>query len=318
MLSNKRCRLGRILRLIGVSSGCYYRSTRKPDHDGQEDEARARIYMMDRNLDGLAIRVALQHPLLGYRKIHHILRNRLNVKINRKRVYRILKENDLLKEQRRNRDRIRTLYQQKLSELKPKSPNEVWQMDVTYIYVEGYGWHYQIDVQDYFSKYVLAQRFTDSFSAKEGILALQEALTEAQRLPQALPPTVTLVTDNGSTFIAKLWRSELQNLKTSNQEELFKHVRIAYRMPEHIGSIERFHGNLKQECVYLNWYRDPLEAEISLRDYGIYYNYERPHWGIQLKTPAEVYLERGYHDTLKFKPENKLKLSSNLHQKFSA
>lgn len=89
-------------------------------------------------------------------------------------------------------------------------------------------------------------------------------------------------------------------------------------MPEHIGSIERFHGNMKQECVYLNWYEDPLEAEISLRDYGIYYNYERPHRGNKPKTPAEVYLEKHYVETLNFKPTNCAKSSLQFQQNFSA
>jgi len=73
-------------------------------------------------------------------------------------------------------------------------------------------------------------------------------------------------------------------------------------VPQHIGSIERFHGCFKQECVYLNWFEDPILAEKICREYGVYYNFERPHWGLKLKTPAEVYLGMSYQETLSFKP----------------
>jgi hypothetical protein len=33
----------------------------------------------------------------------------------------------------------------------------------------------------------------------------------------------------------------------------------------------------------------------------IYYNYQRPHWGNNLKTPAEVYLGKDYFETLEYK-----------------
>jgi len=225
------------------------------------------------------------------------------IRVNRKAVYRILKEHGLLQEIERRRKEIEARYRRKLSELLPKGPNELWQMDVTYVYISGYGFLFQIDVQDYFSKYVLVQRICYSYSAKEGVAALKDAIAEAERLHGPLTKTIHLITDNGTTFIAKFWAEKLRNTKLSEKEErLFDHIRIGYRMPQHIGSIERFHGNFKRECVHLHWFQDPIEAEICAKSYGRYYNYERPHWTLKLKTPAEVYLNRPYEETLSFKP----------------
>ena len=53
----------------------------------------------------------------------------------------------------------------KLYELLPKGPNELWQMDVTYIHIPGYGWWYAVTVIDYYSRYLLACYLTDSYSA---------------------------------------------------------------------------------------------------------------------------------------------------------
>jgi transposase InsO family protein len=56
------------------------------------------------------------------------------------------------------------LYQAaKLYELRPKGPNELWQMDVTYVHIPGYGWRYAMTVIDYYSRYLLACHLTNSF-----------------------------------------------------------------------------------------------------------------------------------------------------------
>ena len=123
----------------------------------------------------------------------------------------------------------------------------------------------------------------------------------------SLKEPIYLITDNGSTFIAKFFANKIKQYQiSSTEEELFEHIRIGYRMPEHIGSIERYHGNLKQECIYLNWFLDPIEAERACSEYMVYYNYERPHWAHKLLTPAEVYLNLSYKETLKFKPNQEV------------
>jgi transposase InsO family protein len=180
-------------------------------------------------------------------------------------------------------------------------------MDVTYVYVEGYGFQFQIDVQDYFSKYVLAQRLCASYSAKEGIVTLKAAVQEAERLLGPMKNLVHLVTDNGTTFVAKFFVEKLKRETLSCVEErMFEHIRIGYRRPEHIGSIERYHGSVKKECVYVHWFTDPLEAAQTLEAYRRYYNFERPHWGLKLKTPAEIYLNRSYAEARPLKPSDGL------------
>lgn len=264
------------------------------------------IKRIDETVEKLVVRVALEHCQLGYRKIHYILKTRHGLTINKDTVYRILKNHALLKKRQRRAHAIKEKYRTKLKELLPTRVNQVWQMDVTYVFIEGQGFYFQIDVQDYFSKYILAQRFTHSYSAKEGLAALQEAIAEAERLRGSLKEPIHLITDNGTTFIAKIFAQKIKHhsLKHST-ERLFQHVRVGYRMPQHIGSIERFHGSFKQECVYLHWFDDSLTAEKVCRQYGAYYNFERPHWGLKLKTPAEVYLNLEYTHTLKWKPSEK-------------
>ena len=46
-----------------------------------------------------------------------------------------------------------------------------------------------------------------------------------------------------------------------------------------------------------SWFSDPLEARRALLAYGVYYNTERPHWALRLKTPAEAYLGAEWDET---------------------
>lgn len=80
---------------------------------------------------------AHRHPILGYKKLHHVL-HREGVEVSRKAVYRVLKEEKLLKK-RRIRKGLREAARARLRELTPTTPNGLWQMDVTYIHVPRYG-----------------------------------------------------------------------------------------------------------------------------------------------------------------------------------
>jgi putative transposase len=295
-------RLSEILRHLGVGVGLYYRATRG-EKEKEEKKMAGPTRLTSCEVEKKIVEVALSHAILGYKKIHHILRTRHGVPVNRKAVYRVLKKHALLKKLKTRQREIRARYQAKLSALRPTSINELWQMDVTYVYIEGYGFWFQIDIQDYFSKYVLAQRLCPSYSAREAVATLKAAVSEAERLSGPLRESIHLVTDNGSTFIAKLFTRKIQtDLLLEDGEKIFDHIRIGYRRPEHIGSIERFHGSYKQECVYLHWFQDPIEAERVSVAYGAYYNFERPHWAHRLKTPAEVYLNKTYEKTLSKMP----------------
>src|SRR6201986_2644489 len=96
------------------------------------------------------------------------------------------------------RARAPELYQAaKLFELLPQKPNDLWQMDVTYIHIPGHGWWYAVTVIDYYSRYLLACHLTSSYSALEVGQALREGPAEAERLHGALHKPPFLGTENG-------------------------------------------------------------------------------------------------------------------------
>ena len=229
--------------------------------------------------------LALCYPGWGYKRIAVIAR-REGWKISDRKVYKILKSLDLLQKRRRSDGEV---YQAaKLYELMPSAPNQLFQTDVTYINIPGHGWWYAVTVIDYFSRYLLACHLTPSYSARDCIDALDLALGEAQMITGQRPENVTIVTDNGSSFLARRYRKMLE-------ENGFEHVRIRYRTPTQLGLLERFHGTLKKEEVYWQIYQSPQHGRESLEAFRRRYNEVRPQWALIPEsggdpiTPSEVY-----------------------------
>lgn len=228
--------------------------------------------------------VALAYPWWGYKRIAVICR-RQGLAVSNRFVYRVLKEAGLLQ---RRRPRSPELYQAaRLFELLPQGPNELWQADVTYIHIPGCGWWYAATVIDYFSRYLLALHLSPSNDAVALTVAIDQAIAEAERLHGPLERTPTLVTDNGSNFLARRFREHIEGRLCQ--------VRTQYRTPQQLGLLERFHQTLKQEEIYWEIYRSPAEARDRLAAFRERYNEIRPHWALRPTgggdpvTPADVY-----------------------------
>jgi putative transposase len=215
------------------------------------------------------VALALENPWLGYKKVAILCRRYGGVVTNRQ-AYQVMKSWGLL---RKKRSRLAAVYQAaKLYELLPQRPNDLWQMDVTYIHIPGHGWWYAVTVIDYYSRYLLAAHLTSSYSALEATVALTKAREEAERIHGPLTKTPFLVTDNGSSFIARKFGQFIAGQ--------FSHVRIQYRTPTQLGLLERFHRTLKDEEVYWRIYDNPAHARQCLAEFHKRYNERRPHWAL--------------------------------------
>ncbi|HAT49706.1 MAG: transposase [Nitrospirae bacterium] len=207
--------------------------------------------------------------------------------VGKKMVYRIFKLLGLLQ---KPRPRAAELYQAaKLFELLPRRPNDLWQTDVTYIHIPGHGWWYAVTVIDYYSRYLLACHLTTSYSASECNKGIEKAIAEAERIHGKMDRRPFLVTDNGSSFLAKKFQEFIC--------DDFQHVRIQHRTPTQLGLLERFHKTLKNEEVYWQLYDNPAHCRESLEKYRITYNTIRPHWALKPEddgdhlTPEDVYVK---------------------------
>lgn len=281
LTGDARLRRTRLLEALGVAPSSWYRRSIPPEQRRRPGPAAQAI--ADEVRQGIVV-MALTHPWYGYKRIAVMCRRSGQVVTDRL-VYRVMREAKLLQ---KRRPREPELYQAaKLFELLPQQANDLWQMDVTYVHIPGHGWWYAVTVIDYYSRYLLACHLTNSYSAVEVMAALGEARAEAERLhgPLAKPPF--LVTDNGPSFLARRFASAIRGH--------YQHVRIAYRTPQQLGLLERFHQTLKAEEVYWRLYDDPAHARVCLAEFRERYNRVRPHWALRPEeggdplVPEEVY-----------------------------
>ena len=141
------------------------------------------------------------------------------------------------------------------------------------MHVPGHGWWYAVTVIEYYSRYLLACHFTPSYRAADVALALDRAREEAERHHGPLAKTPFLVTDNGSSFLAKRFQRHIDGH--------YAHVRINYRTPTQLGLLERFHQTMKTEEIYWHLYQSPAEARERLAAFRERYNTVRPHWALR-------------------------------------
>jgi putative transposase len=279
--SKSAARMTGVLRAVGIATSSWYR---QPVAERKRPGPAARP-VPDQIVQAV-VSMATQNPWYGYKRIAVMCR-RADHAVNNAQAYRVMKDHGLLQKRLPRQPELHQTA--KLFDLLPQKPNDLWQMDVTYIHIPGHGWWYAVTVIDYYSRYLLACHLTHSYSAVEVSYGLKLAREEAERLHGPLAKRPFLVTDNGSSFIAKRFVKFVR--------DQYSHVRIQYRTPTQLGLLERFHRTLKQEEVYWRLYDHPQHARECLDEFRTRYNTVRPHWALtpeeggDVLVPFEVYVE---------------------------
>ena len=250
-------------RLLDISrSGIYYQPK------GMSEEYLTLMELIDRQY--------LATPFYGARKIAAWLKSQ-NYSVNRKRVRRLMRIMGLKTIYRRPKTSQPTaghkIYPYLLGGLKITRPNQVWAADITYIPMAR-GFLYLVAIIDWYSRYVLSWRLSNTLDSGFCVEALEEALSKSK--PEIFN------TDQGTQFTSEAFTGLLKQHgikismdgKGSYNDNLF---------------IERLWRSVKYEEVYLKAYQDGREARISLGNYFRFYNTERPHQTHGYRTPAEVY-----------------------------
>jgi len=217
-------------------------------------------------------------PFYGSRRLKAYL-NVNGHKVNRKRVQRLMKNMRIEaiypkpKLSRRNKEHI--IYPYLLNGVKIEKPDHVWSTDITYIRI-GNGFAYLTAIIDWFSRYVLSWRFSNSLENSFCIETLEEALTFSQ--PEIFN------TDQGSQYTATNFLKPLidRNINISMDSK--------GRALDNI-FVERLWRTVKYEEVYLKDYRSMSMKEVynSLKAYFKFYNEERLHQALEYKVPSCIY-----------------------------
>jgi putative transposase len=213
---------------------------------------------------------ALANQSDGYRMICAFVRRKLGVAVNRKRVLRVMRERKLIQRRRPLERRKR------LGFFRVERPRQLWQLDLTSIWVAEHGWTYLMAIIDCCTREIVAWHLELRCRADEAI-----ALVERAAAMYAIEPDeLTLGSDNGSAFTARRFKAKLAELGIT-------HRRGGYRDPESQAFIESWFGKLKEREVWLNEYETLDGARRGIGGYVDRYHH-RPHSGLNYRTPDEV------------------------------
>jgi putative transposase len=218
----------------------------------------------------------LRTPFYGSRRMTKWLRREGNT-INRKRVQRLMRMMGLEaiypKPKTTQRGCGHKIYPYLLRNVEILRPDQVWSTDITYIPMRR-GFLYLVAVIDWYSRYVLSWRLSNSMELRFCMEALEESLADGR--PEIFN------TDQGSQFTSEAFTGRLEAAEVAISMD------GRGRALDNV-FVERLWRSVKYEEVYLKDYANAWEAEASLAAYFDFYRRERFHQSLDYRTPAEVY-----------------------------
>lgn len=197
--------------------------------------------------------------------------------VNRKRVQRLMRLMGLEAIHPKPRTTIagtgHKVYPYLLRTLELTGPDQVWSADITYVPLRC-GFLYLTAILDWYSRYVLAWRLSNSLDADFCLEALDEALRCGR--PEIFN------TDQGVQFTSQEFTGRLEAagvaISMDGKGRALDNV-----------FVERLWRTVKYEEVYLKDYATGAECHAALNQYLRFYCEERLHQSLGYRTPAEVY-----------------------------
>lgn len=267
-------------RALGVSTSGYY------DWQGREPSKRAQDDVQ------LASVVRAVHEesrrTYGSPRVHRELRER-GICVGRKRVERVMRENDLMG---RRRPRFRRTTDSKHDgpiapnllerNFTTDQPDRVWVGDITYIWTNA-GWLYLATIIDLFSRRVVGWSMASQMRTELVLGALQAAL--GKRTPS--PSGLIFHSDRGSQYASAAFREALEaagiRSSMSRKGDCWDNA-VA----------ESFFSTLKTELVHRLTFLNRQAARFAIAEWvEVFYNGKRRHSAIDYATPREA--EEQFH-----------------------
>jgi putative transposase len=197
--------------------------------------------------------------------------------VNRKRVQRLMRLMGLEVIHPRPKlsapGRGHRVYPYLLRDVAVERADQVWSTDITYIPLAK-GFMYLAATIDWYSRYVLAWRLSNTLDGSFCLEMLEEALSKGK--PEVFN------TDQGVQFTAQAWTGRLESAGVAVSMD------GRGRCLDNV-FVERLWRSVKYEDVYLRGYETVAELERGLRSYFVFYNEERLHQSLDYRTPWQVY-----------------------------
>jgi putative transposase len=218
------------------------------------------------------------HPFYGSRKMTRWLVQQGQA-VNRKRVQRLMRlmglEAIYPKPRLSAAGRRHRIYPYLLRDVSIERADQVWSTDITYVPLAR-GFMYLAAIIDWYSRYVLAWRLSNTLDGSFCLDMLEEALSRGK--PEVFN------TDQGAQFTAQAWTSRLETAGVAVSMD------GRGRCLDNV-FVERLWRSVKHEDIYIHRYEAVPQLQQGLGRYFPFYNEERFHQSLDYRTPASVYRE---------------------------
>ena len=230
----------------------------------------------DQGLKSQILEVVEKKPRWGRPMVTWMLRARMGLKDNHKRVERLYRELGLQMHKRR---KSRKVTRPKMLLPVPTRPNQIWAMDFISDRLATGRRFRVLTLKDLFTHEALPLHVDFSITG-ERVAEVLDRIKIARGLPKGI------ICDNGSEYISKA----MDQWSYRNDVEL-KFIQPGKPMQN--GFIESFNGRLRDECLNQHWFETLEQAKQIIELWRVEYNTDRPNKALRNRTPEEFAKEQG-------------------------
>lgn len=214
-----------------------------------------------------------EHPFWGYRRTWAYLKYVDGLVVNKKRIYRLMKEHNLTVLPNHQLKAKRSSGRRKP---RPDRPNQWWGIDMTKVMTDS-GWVYIVIVLDWYSKKVVGHYSGSQAKSCHWLEALERGLN--RQFPDGVRGhNLHLMSDNGCQPTSLRFMKACSDLKV---DQAF----TSYNNPKGNADTERMMRTLKEELMWLREWPSAAELSKELNQWIEYYNESYLHSALGYRPP---------------------------------
>jgi transposase InsO family protein len=213
------------------------------------------------------------------------MKYRLNQPVNKKRIYRVMKEYNLLVSPNLRLKAKRDNHPYR-SKPRAERANQFWGTDMTKVMLGSFGWLYLVIVLDWYTKKIAGYPISTKSRTEDWLDALNDACNK--QFSQGMhtkPEELYLVSDNGSQPTSKKYMQACSILE-------IKQIFASYNNPKGNADTERLMRTIKEDFIWVREFSSPIEFTEAFKIWVERYNNDYPHSSLGYQTPCQFEKEQ--------------------------